>query len=129
MGNDVSMPPINECYQRPSTSVALSQVISELNYMGNKNIDSSQFQYLKKFYDYITYNRIEESYFSHPIGSIIPYYGTIAPPQWLLCNGERFNTLLYSTLYELLGDDKLPHIITKNVKFIIRVSDELCHNN
>ena len=47
---------------------------------------------------------------SFAIGSIIAYYGYLAPLNWLLCNGDSFDELLYPELYSLLGSNVLPDL-------------------
>jgi len=125
MGNDVSLPPLDDHLNKPSLALAISQLITELNYIGTDNICANSFVYLSKFAQYI--KDIESRTNSFPVGAIIPYHGTIAPTSWLLCNGELYNKNLYPLLYSILGDNKLPFLQNGDIKFIIKVKDN-CNN-
>jgi microcystin-dependent protein len=39
-----------------------------------------------------------------PIGAIMPFAGTTAPPGWLACNGSQISRLTYAQLYAVVGN-------------------------
>ena len=48
------------------------------------------------------------SIFGNPVGTIIMYYGTVAPEGYLPCNGSAFSASSYPKLYALLGKATTP---------------------
>lgn len=42
-------------------------------------------------------------YADSPIGSIIPYGGTVAPRGWFICDGSALNRLTYVELFAVIG--------------------------
>ena len=45
--------------------------------------------------------------FDTPIGVILPFYGTVVPNYYLLCNGTTFNQVTYPDLYAFLGNSNV----------------------
>ena len=45
-----------------------------------------------------------------PLGSIIPIYSVTVPIGFLPCDGSQYDTTQYSSLYALLGSDRLPDL-------------------
>lgn len=45
---------------------------------------------------------------SVPVGTILPYYGAVAPDGYLLLDGSSFDSTQYPVLYSLLGTNVLP---------------------
>lgn len=50
-----------------------------------------------------------------PVGAIFPFYGTIAPSGWLICNGQSFSSTTYPALYALLGSTNVPDLRNKTL--------------
>lgn len=44
----------------------------------------------------------------NPVGTVIQYYGTVAPEGYFACNGAAFSATTYPQLYALLGKATLP---------------------
>ena len=45
-----------------------------------------------------------------PVGAILPFYGTSAPANFLICDGSTFNATTYPELNTLLGGNTLPNL-------------------
>lgn len=43
------------------------------------------------------------SYGTVPIGGIVGYGGTVAPPGWLACNGAAISRRIYAALFSVIG--------------------------
>jgi hypothetical protein len=48
-----------------------------------------------------------------PVGTIISFFGTVAPDGYLICNGDGFDTEAYPLLYAVLGSAYLPNLAGK----------------
>jgi microcystin-dependent protein len=45
----------------------------------------------------------DQTGFIMPVGTILPYGGTVAPKGWLMCNGNNYNGTIYPDLYATIG--------------------------
>lgn len=45
-----------------------------------------------------------------PVGTILPYYGSVVPTNYLPCNGTTFDETQFPALYLLLGTNVLPDL-------------------
>lgn len=58
------------------------------------------------------FRRLEQLLFTAgvPVGGLIPFYGTVAPAGWLICDGSTFSSTTYPALAAHLGGTTLPNI-------------------
>lgn len=56
-----------------------------------------------------------------PVGAIVPYVGTIAPTNWLLCNGAPYDTIQYAGLFAVWPFTVVPDM---KDKFLMGASAE-----
>lgn len=46
---------------------------------------------------------MDKSGYIMPVGSVLPYFGIVAPQGWLICNGAEISRTTYSDLYNVIG--------------------------
>jgi hypothetical protein len=53
---------------------------------------------------------LNSSSFGVPVGTVIQYYGSVAPVGYFICNGGMFNATGYPKLYAVLGKNTVPDL-------------------
>lgn len=50
-----------------------------------------------------------------PVGTVLPFAGTTAPPGWLLCDNTAYNQTAFASLFEVLGGMNSPYGVGSGV--------------